>query len=95
MIDQRDSASDFKKQIDTVRRCIREAEADAANGQINEEFVQRYIDKIFATVQDDGTMLLQVKLFTGEICDKYLENLRVRTGHTFKKMIEAYEQGMQ
>ena len=95
LIDQRDSASDFKKQIDTVRRCIREAEADAANGQINEEFVQRYIDKIFATVQDDGTMLLQVKLFTGEICDKYLENLRVRTGHTFKKMIEAYEQGMQ
>lgn len=95
LMDQRDSASDFKKQIDTIRRCIREAEADAANGQINEEFVQRYIDKIFATVQDDGTMLLQVKLFTGEICDKYLENLRVRTGHTFKKMIEAYEQGMQ
>lgn len=95
LMDQRDSASDFKKQIDTIRRCIREAEADAANGQINEEFVQRYIDKIFATVQDDGTMLLQVKLFTGEICDKYLENLRVRTGHTFKKMIEAYEQGLQ
>ncbi len=95
LTDQRDSASDFKKQIDTVRRCIREAEADAANGQINEEFVQRYIDKIFATVQDDGTMLLQVKLFTGEVCDKYLENLKVRTGHTFKKMIEAYEQGMQ
>ena len=95
LMDQRDSASDFKKQIDTIRRCIQEAEADAANGQINEEFVQRYIDKIFATIQDDGTMLLQVKLFTGEICDKYLENLRVRTGHTFKKMIEAYEQGMQ
>ena len=95
LMDQRDSAADFKKQIDTIRRCIREAEADAANGQINEEFVQRYIDKIFATVQDDGTMLLQVKLFTGEVASKYLENLRVRTGHTFKKMIEAYEQGMQ
>ena len=95
LTDQRDSASDFKKQIDAVRKCIREAEADAVNGQINEEFVQRYIDKIFATVQDDGTMLLQVKLFTGEVASKYLENLRVRTGHTFKKMIEAYEQGMQ
>ncbi len=95
LTDKRDSAADFKKQIDTVRRCIREAERDAANGQINEEFVQRYIDKIFATPQEDGSMLLQVKLFTGEVCDKYLENLRVRTGHTFKKMIEAYEQGLQ
>ena len=95
LTEKQDSAADFKKQIDAVRKCIREAEADAVNGQINEEFVQRYIDKIFATVQDDGTMLLQVKLFTGEVASKYLENLRVRTGHTFKKMIEAYEQGMQ
>ena len=95
LTEKQNSAADFKKQIDTVRRCIRQAEADALNGQINEEFVQRYIDKIFATVQDNGAMLLQVKLFTGEITSKYLENLRVRTGHTFKKMIEAYEQGMQ
>lgn len=95
LTDKRDSAADFKKQIDTVRRCIRDAERDAANGQINEEFVQRYIDKIFATPQEDGSMLLQVKLFTGEVCDKYLQNLRSRTGHTFKKMIEAYEQGLQ
>ncbi len=95
LTDKRDSAADFKKQIDTVRRCIREAERDAANGQINEEFVQRYIDRIFATPQEDGSMLLQVKLFTGEVCDKYLQNLRSRTGHTFKKMIEAYEQGLQ
>lgn len=95
LTDKRDSAADFKKQIETVRRCIREAERDAANGQINEEFVQRYIDKIFATPQEDGSMLLQVKLFTGEVCDKYLQNLRSRTGHTFKKMIEAYEQGLQ
>ncbi len=92
---KRDSAADFKKQIDTVRKCIRDAERDAANGQINDVFVQRYIDKIFATPQEDGSMLLQVKLFTGEVCDKYLEHLRVRTGHTFKKMIEAYEQGLQ
>lgn len=92
---QRDSAADFKKQIETVRKCILAAERDAAEGQINEEFVQRYIDKIFATPQEDGSMLLQVKLFTGEVCEKYLENLRSRTGHTFKKMIEAYEQGIQ
>ena len=91
---QRDSAADFKKQIDTVRRCLREAQRDAQTGVINKEFVDRYIDKIFATPEDSGTLRLQIKLFTGEVTDKYLTSLRGRTGHTFKKMIEAYEQNL-
>ena len=91
---QRDSAADFKKQIDTVRRCLREAQRDAETGVINKEFVDRYIDKIFATPEDSGTLRLQIKLFTGEMTDKYLTSLRGRTGHTFKKMIEAYEQNL-
>ena len=91
---QRDSAADFKKQIDTVRKCLREAQRDAETGVINKEFVDRYIDKIFATPEDSGTLRLQIKLFTGEVTDKYLTSLRGRTGHTFKKMIEAYEQNM-
>ncbi len=46
-------------------------------------------------------MRLDIKIFTGESCEKYLEKLKrrsnpeSRTGHTFKKMIEAYESGMQ
>ena len=91
---QRDSAADFKKQIDTVRRCLRQAQADAETRVINKEFVDRYIDKIFATPEDSGTLRLQIKLFTGEVTDKYLTSLRSRTGHTFKKMIEAYEQNL-
>ena len=92
---QRDNAADFKKQIDTIRDTLRAAQRDAAVGVINKEFVDRYIDKIFATPEDDYTLHLQIKLYTGEIVDKTLESLRSRTGHTFKKMIEAYEQGMQ
>ena len=92
---QRDNAADFKKQIDTVRRVLQEAQADAATGVINKEFVDKYIDKIFATPQDSSTLHLQIKLYTGEVVDKYLSGLRVRTGHTFKKMIEAYEQGLR
>ena len=91
---QRDSAADFKKQIDTVRKCLRDAQRDAETGIINKEFVDRYIDKIFATPEDSGTLRLQIKLFTGEVTDKYLTSLRGRTGHTFKKMIEAYEQNL-
>ena len=92
---QRDSAADFKQKIDTIRQTLRNAQRDAEAGIINKEFVDKYIDRIFATPEDSNTLHLQIKLSTGEIVEKTLENLRVRTGHTFKKMIEAYEQGMQ
>ena len=95
LTEQRDNTASFKKQIDTVRRIIQEAQRDAAEGVINKEFVEKYIDKIFATPEDSNTLHLQIKLYTGEVVDKYLSGLRVRTGHTLKKMIEAYEQGMQ
>jgi hypothetical protein len=81
--------------MDTIRRVLKEAAADAANGLINKEFVDEFIDKIYATMEEDGSMHLQIKIFTGETTDKYLSNLRSRTGHMSKKMIEAYEQGMQ
>nr|WP_325257399.1 recombinase family protein [uncultured Oscillibacter sp.] len=105
---QRDSAADFKKHIDTIRRVLREAERDAAQGLISKEFVDKYIDKIFAMPQDNGSLRLQIKIFTGETTDKYLQSLRARaagrpecpgqlegrTGHTFKKMIESYEKSL-
>ena len=92
--EQQMSQAEFKKQIDTIRRVLRDAKRDATNGIINKEFVEQYIDKIFATPQADGSMLLQIKIFTGETTEKYLSNLRGRAGHTFKKMVEAYERNM-
>ena len=92
---QCDSAANFQRKIDIIRQTLRNAQKDAEDGIINKEFVDKYIDKIFATPENDHTLHLQIKLSTGEVVDKTLENLRVRTGHTFKKMIEAYEQGMQ
>ena len=92
---QRDSAGDFKKHIDTIRKVLREAARDAADGIINKEFVDKYIDKILVTPEGPNSMRLQIKIFTGETTDKYLTNLKSRTGHTFKKMIEAYENSMK
>jgi len=100
------SEEDFRKQIETIRRVLREAERDATQGIISKEFVDRYIDKIFAEPREDGSLRLQIKIFTGESTEKYLENLRASaarqdrelagcTGHTFKKMIESYENGMK
>ncbi len=95
LCEQRDSASDFKKHMDTIRQVLQAAERDAACGVINKNFVDKYIDKIYATMDDDHTMHLQIKIFTGETTDKYLSKLRSRTGQTFKKMIESYERNMK
>ena len=105
---QRDSAADFQKHIAAIRRVLQDAKKDAASGVINKEFVEQYIDNIYVTPEDDGSMRLQIKIFTGESTDKYLLNLRANaakaafspqnlegsTGHTFKKMIESYEKGL-
>ena len=95
LCEQRDSASDFKKHMDTIRNVLQAAERDAACGVINKDLTDKYIDKIYATMDDENTMHLQIKIFTGETTDKYLSNLRGRTGHTFKKMIESYERNMK
>ena len=88
---------------------------------ITRSFVDQYIDKIFVTIEADGRIRLDVKIFTGETTEKYLERFKIRTGqmtgtsdrkrkkpcaattsgdecragHMSKKMIEAYEQGLQ
>ena len=87
---QRLSKADFRKQIDTIRRVLRDAKRDAAEGIINKEFVSKYIDKILVT-PEDGRLHLEIRIFTGEKTDKYLTALRDRSGHTFKKMVEKYE----
>ena len=68
---------------------------DASTGIISNEFVSQYIDKIFVSVEGNNTAKLEVKIITGKNTEKWLQKLKVRTCHTFKKMIEAYEQGMQ
>ena len=88
------SKEEFRKHIDTIRRVLHDAKRDAAQGIINKDFIDKYIDKILVTPQDDGTMRLQIKIFTGETTDKYLSKLRGRTGHTMKKMIESYEKNL-
>ena len=88
------SKEEFRKHIDTIRRVLHDAKRDAAQGIINKDFIDKYIDKIFVTPEADGTMRLQIKIFTGETTDKYLSKLRGRTGHTLKKMIESYEKNL-
>ena len=81
----------FKQKIDEIRRVLTNAQRDAAQGIITKEFIDKYISKIFVTPKDDTTMLLQVKIFTGETTEKYLWKLESRTGHITRDLAEQSE----
>jgi len=89
------SREEFRKHMDAVRATLDAARRDAAQGMITADFVSKYIDKILVTPEEEGSLRLDIKIFTGENTQKYLAKLKCRTGHMLKKMIEAYEQGMQ
>ncbi|MBQ7099263.1 MAG: recombinase family protein [Oscillospiraceae bacterium] len=88
------SKEEFRKQIEALKTTMRSMEQAAVSGAITKEFVDEFIDKIFVTPEKDGVMRLDIKIFTGEATMRYFEKLAGRTGHTFKKMIEAYEQNL-
>ena len=118
---QMKSNDEFQKHMNKLRAVMREAQKCVKNGFVTKIFVDQYIDKIFATPFEDGTIRLDIRIFTGEETEKYLKKLKVRSGQiscdsraetesptaatTFdpssragimsKKMIEAYEQGLQ
>ena len=91
---QAESGQEFRTHMEKIRSVLKAAETDVANGTITKEFVDTFIDKIFVTPQEDGSMLLQIKIFTGDTTEKYLDKLKRRAGHTFKKMIQSYENGL-
>ena len=112
---------EFKRKIDEMRKVLARAQDEASQGIVTKEFIDKYISKIFVTPEDENTLMLQIKIFTGETTEKYLRKLESHAGnittdmtehsksaentmdsgtlgsmgHTFKKMIAAYENGMQ
>lgn len=92
---QENSQDEFRKQIDAIKSAMRAVEQAAATGAITKDFIDEYIDKIYITPENDRVMRLEVRICTGDSTKFYFEKLKGRTGHTFKKMIESYEQNMQ
>ena len=89
------SKEEFRQKIEAMKATMHKMELAASTGAITKEFVDEFISKIFVTPENDHTMRLDIKIFTGEATMRYFEKLADRTGQTFKKMIEAYEQNMQ
>ena len=89
---ERDAATNVANELSNIKLQLKKAVVDIENElEITPAFVNKYIDYIFVTPQDDGTMLLRIKLFTSEVLEKIL----FRTGHTSKKMIKSYEESMK
>ena len=90
---------EYHKHMNEVKSRLEAAVRDASSGMITNEFVAQYIDKIFVTSTGDDMAKLEIKIFTGRNTEKWLEKLsarsRSRTGHTSKKMVQAYEQGLK
>lgn len=89
------SRSGYKQKIEEIKSILAQAENEASEKMIDAAFINKYIDKIYVTPVDDGIVEISVKIFTGETVEKQLQNVRSRTGHTFKKMIESYEKNMK
>lgn len=90
------SRLEFKKHISMIKHMLEKAAKDAENGIISKDFVNSYIDKIYITPIDDMTARFDIKIFTGKNVEKLFDKVsskKSRTGQTFKKMIEAYENG--
>ena len=86
---------EYQKHMREVRARLEAAVRDASSGMITTEFVSQYIDKIFVTAEDESQARLEIKIFTGKSTEKWLLKLKGRMGHTSKKMIQAYEQGLK
>ena len=84
---------EYQKHMNEVKSRLEAAIKEASTGIITNEFVAQYIDKIFVTIEEDDLAKLEIKIFTGRSSEKWLQKLKGRTGHTFKKMIKAYEEG--
>ncbi len=96
VVDELSNASerikDTAKELRVMKSHLHEAVRCVNNGkEITASFINKYIDKIVAVPEEDGSLTLNIHLFSNEVLQKSL----VRTGHTFKKMIQAYENGMK
>ena len=59
--EQQTSSEEFRANMERIRKALRDAERDCANGKITREFIDTFIDKIFATPEDDGTIRLDIR----------------------------------
>ena len=69
------SETEFRAHIREIKETLEKAAEEAADGVIDTAFINKYIDKIFVSAEEN-TLKLDIKIFTGETCEKYLKKIR-------------------
>ena len=69
------SETEFKAHIREIKETLEKAAEEAVDGVIDTAFINKYIDKIFVSAEEN-TLKLDIKIFTGETCEKYLKKIR-------------------
>ncbi len=78
--------NEFQAHLHQLRETMRNAAKDAEQGIITRDFVEKYIDRIFVTPEEDK-LKIEVRIFSGEKKTRYLERLERRSGHIFKTKV--------
>ena len=86
---------DLEGQIEQLKAALRRRLEAPSPNLIDRDFVDRFISRIDVEPLENGVISLNIKLLTGETVSRALQKLKGRTGQTFKKMIESYENGMK
>ena len=92
---EQSNLGNLKAKTAEIRSALVKAKHESGRGFISREFIDRYIDRITAEVVNENTVCLNIKMTFGKEFKKYLEKTNRRTGHTFKKMIESYENSIK
>lgn len=85
----------LEEQIDRLKNALDYGLQDLKDGIITRDFVDNYIKRIDVTPLGDNRQRLEIQGFAGDVIQREFEKVRGRTGQTFKKMIEAYENGLK
>ena len=84
-----------KQRMKTLRETLEKAVLCAQNELIDQDFVSAFIDSIEVSIVNTDTAKLEIKLSSNQSLNEWITRQKMsaqfRTGHTFKKMVEKYE----
>lgn len=95
MTHRADLTGRLEEQIETLRAALSARMEQPSLETIDRDFVDRFIERIEVNPLGDNRLEVSIQLLTGENLHHELSQFKGRTGQTFKKMIEAYENGLK
>lgn len=88
--------ADLEGQIERLKKALALGMESLDDGVITRDFVDNYISRIDVEPLGENALRVDIHILTNDTVRCRLEKLsKGRTGHTCKKMIEAYENGMK